>query len=40
MLTNKQLSQLIYGDIEKRIVIEEAYKGRKRQLTSEDQKRR
>lgn len=40
MLTNTQLSQMVYGNIEKNVVIEEVSKGRKRQLTSSDQKRR
>lgn len=39
MLSNTQLAQLIYGEIEKRIVLEEVVKGRKREQDIENQKR-
>lgn len=39
MLSNTQLSQLIYGEIEKRVVIEEVTKGRKNYNQKFQQKR-
>lgn len=40
MLSNTQLVEIVYGNIDKRIVVEEILKGRKRELTSTDRKRR
>lgn len=39
MLSNTQLSQIVYGDIEKNVVIDEITKGRKNNITSTEQKR-
>lgn len=37
MLSNTQLSQMVYGDIEKNVVIEEITKGRRNQLSLTEQ---
>lgn len=39
MLSNTQLAQLIYGEIEKRVVLEEVLKGRNFPNDKEEQKR-
>lgn len=40
MLSNTQLADIVYGNTDKRIVLEEISKGRKRQITTPDQLRR
>ena len=39
MLSNTQLAQLIYGEIEKRVVLEEVLKGRKNRYVKSNQNR-
>ena len=39
MLSNTQLSNILYGDIEKSVMIDEITKGRRHQFTTNEQKR-